>query len=257
MQTRVSRAAQAEEMEFEDEDEDGAEGDADEDVELGDAKPAQKAKVELTPKVPKVPEGGEEPIQTDADDTDNDGKASFSIMGEPWEKKPEVPTAAKQSKVSDRMLKEGEAWAAKVHESINSEGGTHAATHEVHADGTAGTLSEATKQLDAKRASASHHSAPRATHAEDADTEIAVKKLKAAASPAPEAAAEAEAEAEAAPEFDSGIPARHPAGTAPSPQTAWNGKASEVDSPEVDSPALETDRLKAAAKQQAPHRIQP
>ena len=65
------------------------------------------------------------------------------------------------------------------------------------------------------------------------------------------------AEAEAAPEFDSGIPARHPAGTAPSPHTAWNGKASEVDSPEVDSPALETDRLKAAAKQQAPHRIQP
>merc|ERR1719424_1108070 len=133
------------------------------------------------------------------------------------------------------MVKEGEAWAAKVHESI-SQG--EASSHEVHADGTDGTLAEA--KSSAKPAS--HHSAPRATHAEDADTEVAVKKLKTEA----QAEAQAEAEAEAAPEFDSGIPERHPAGTAPAPETAWNGEASEAK-----APALETEQLKTAAKKLA------
>jgi len=77
-----------------------------------------------------VPEGGEEPISTGADDTENDGegKSTFSIAGEAWEKKanathqaakPEWNSSsrAKQTyhKVNDSMLKEGEAWAAKVH----------------------------------------------------------------------------------------------------------------------------------------------
>ena len=146
VQTKVSKDAastQAEEMEFEDEsedDEDDEDGDGDdEDVELDAAKPTQKAKVELTPpktsKVPKVPEGGEEPISTGADDTENDGegKSTFSIVGEAWEKKanathqaakPEWNSSsrAKQTyhKVNDSMLKEGEAWAAKVTPNSNS-----------------------------------------------------------------------------------------------------------------------------------------
>ena len=94
VQTRVqTEAARAEEMEFEDEDEEEAEeAEEAEDVELG-AKPAtQKAKVELTPgDVPALPPGGEEPIHTNADDTDNDGNKSksFSIVGDAWETKPE------------------------------------------------------------------------------------------------------------------------------------------------------------------------
>ena len=51
------------------------------------------------------------------------------------------------------------------------------ATHEVHADGTDGTLSESAAKP------ASHHSAPRATHAEDADTEVVAKKLKVTTTP--------------------------------------------------------------------------
>ena len=92
VQTKVqTEAARAEEMEFEDEDEEDEE--EAEDVELGGAKPAtQKAKVELTPgDVPALPPGGEEPIHTNADDTDNDGNKSksFSIVGDAWETKPE------------------------------------------------------------------------------------------------------------------------------------------------------------------------
>ena len=197
--------------------------------------------MELTPKVPKVPEGGEQPISSAADDVDSDGKSSFSVVGEAGEKAPERSSSSRAKpsyhKADDSMLKEGEAWAAKVHESITQ---GEASSHEVHADGTDGTLAEA--KSSAKPAS--HHSAPRATHAEDADTEVAVKKLKteAEASPAPEA----QAEAEAAPEFDSGIPERHPAGTAPAPETAWNGEASEAK-----APALETEQLKTAAKKLA------
>merc|ERR1719482_181492 len=116
------------------------------------------------------------------------------------------------------MHKEGEAWAAKVHESMTN------------------GVEEASSTSTSKPAS--HHSAPRATHAEDADTEVAAKRLRAEASPAPQA----EESASDTPEFDSGIPERHPAGTAPAPETMWNGEASE--------PALETEQLKAAAKKE-------
>ena len=166
VQTKVqTEAARAEEMEFEDEDEEEAEeAEEAEDVELG-AKPAtQKAKVELTPgDVPGLPPGGEEPIHTNADDTDNDGNTSksFSIVGDAWETKPASAKPTYRS-AEESMHKEGEAWAAKVHESMTN-----------------------AEEASSTSKPASHHSAPRATHAEDADTEVAAKEAEPEPNPNP------------------------------------------------------------------------
>ena len=92
------------------------------------------------------------------------------------------------------------------------------------------------------------------THTE-ADTEVAAKRLRAEATPAPkpDSSIPAEESASNTPEFDSGIPERHPAGTAAAPETMWNGEASEPNGdPE---PALATEpaveQLTAAAKKEA------